>query len=41
MSANSVQDVSTAFNKGLIQQALRAELSHYLGYLVWESKPES
>lgn len=32
MSAEAVQEISSAFKKALIERALGAELSHHLGY---------
>ena len=32
MTAESIQDVSMAFKKALIERALGGELSHHLGY---------
>ena len=40
MSAETVNAVSTAFKKALIERALGAELSHHLGYLPGADKPQ-
>ncbi len=40
MTAEAVQDISMAFKKALIERALRAELSHHLGYPPGNEKPE-
>ena len=39
MSAEAVQDASTAFKKALIERALGAEMSHHLGYPAGADKP--
>ena len=41
MSAEAVNDLSFAFKKALIERALGAELSHHLGYVAGEAKPEA
>lgn len=40
MSAESVENISLAFKKALIERALGAELSHHLGYRPGADKPE-
>jgi transposase-like protein len=40
MSAESVESISLAFKKALIERALGAELSHHLGYRAGTDKPE-
>jgi transposase-like protein len=40
MSAEAVQEISSAFKKALIERALGAELSHHLGYPPGADKPE-
>ena len=40
MSAESVESISLAFKKSLIERALGAELSHHLGYRPGAEKPE-
>ena len=40
MSAESVESISLAFKKALIERALGAELSHHLGYRPGAEKPE-
>jgi transposase-like protein len=40
MSAESVESISLAFKKALIERALGAELSHHLGYRPGADKPE-
>jgi transposase-like protein len=40
MSAEAVQEISSAFKKALIERALGAELSHHLGYPPGAAKPE-
>ena len=40
MSAESVESISLAFKKALIERALGAELSHHLGYRPGSDKPE-
>ncbi len=40
MSAEAVQAASMAFKKALIERALGAELSHHLGYLPGEARPD-
>jgi transposase-like protein len=40
MSAEAANAASMAFTKALIERALGAELSHYLGYRPGGSKPE-
>jgi hypothetical protein len=40
MSAEAVQEISSAFKKALIERALGAELSHHLGYALGTAKPE-
>ncbi|MCA3107203.1 MAG: IS256 family transposase, partial [Rhodocyclaceae bacterium] len=40
MSAEAVQEISSAFKKALIERALGAELSHHLGYPPGATKPE-
>ena len=40
MSAEAVQEISSAFKKALIERALSAELSHHLGYPPGAAKPE-
>ena len=39
--AESVQKVSQAFKKALIERALGAEMSHHLGYPAGADKPEA
>ena len=39
MSAEAVQEASTAFKKALIERALGAEMSHHLGYPAGADKP--
>ena len=39
MTAEAVQDASTAFKKALIERALGAEMSHHLGYPAGADKP--
>jgi len=39
MSAEAVQEASTAFKKALIERALGAEMSHHLGYAAGAEKP--
>jgi putative transposase len=39
MSAEAVQEASTAFKKALIERALGAEMSHHLGYPAGAEKP--
>jgi len=39
MTAEAIQDVSMAFKKALIEQALGGELSHHLGYAPGGDKP--
>ncbi len=39
MSADTVQDISMAFKKALIERALGAELSHHLGYSPGDARP--
>ncbi len=39
-SAESVESISLAFKKALIERALGAELSHHLGYRPGADKPE-
>jgi len=41
MSAEAVQEASTAFKKALIERALGAEMSHHLGYPAGAEKPEA
>jgi len=41
MTAETVEDVSRAFKKALIERALGAEMSHHLGYPAGGDKPES
>ena len=41
MSAESVESISLAFKKALIERALGAELSHHLGYRAGDDKPEA
>jgi transposase-like protein len=40
MSAESIQDISAAFKKALIESALSAELSHHLGYGPGDTRPQ-
>jgi len=40
MSAESIQDISAAFKKALIESALSAELSHHLGYGPGDARPQ-
>lgn len=40
MSAETVQDISMAFKKALIERALGAELSHHLGYSPGDARPQ-
>ena len=40
MSAESVENISLAFKKALIERALGAELSHHLGYRPGADKPQ-
>ena len=40
MSAESVENISLAFKKALIERALGAELSHHLGYRPGADKPD-
>jgi transposase-like protein len=40
MSAESVQDISMAFKKALIERALGGELSHHLGYAPGAARPD-
>jgi Transposase and inactivated derivatives len=39
MTAEAINAASMAFKKALIERALRAELSHHLGYLPGAEKP--
>ncbi len=39
MSAEAVEDISTAFKKALIERALGAELSHHLGCGPGDARP--
>ena len=39
MTADSVQEVSQAFKKALIERALGAEMNHHLGYPAGAEKP--
>ncbi|HEU4475447.1 MAG TPA: IS256 family transposase [Methyloceanibacter sp.] len=41
MTADTVDDVSRAFKKALIERALGAEMSHHLGYAAGTEKPEA
>jgi putative transposase len=41
MTAETVEDVSRAFKKALIERALGAEMSHHLGYAIGAQKPET
>jgi putative transposase len=41
MTAETVEDVSRAFKKALIERALGAEMSHHLGYVIGAQKPET
>lgn len=41
MSAEAVQEVSTAFKKALIERALGAEMNHHLGYPAGADKPDT
>ena len=41
LTAESVQEVSQAFKKALIERALGAEMSHHLGYPAGADKPEA
>jgi transposase-like protein len=40
MTAETVNDLSLAFKKALVERALNAELPHHLGYGPGEAKPE-
>lgn len=40
MTAETVNDLSLAFKKALVERALNAELTHHLGYGPGEAKPE-
>ena len=41
MTAEAVQEASTAFKKALIERALGAEMSHHLGYPAGADKPSA